>query len=66
MGAVVVGPDELVVGMVVKIGSYGYLGEKIVKKVWDPEVIDGERCGTTDFIGMGLFHGEDTEFMVVA
>ena len=61
----IVGPDELEVGMTVKIGGYQYLGVKTVKKVWEPEVIDGERYGTTDFVGMGLFHDEDTEFEIV-
>tara|TARA_R110000751_G_C13576476_1_gene459315 strand:+ start:278 stop:484 length:207 start_codon:yes stop_codon:yes gene_type:complete len=60
-----IGPDELEVGMTVKIDGYQYLGTKTVKKVWEPEVIDGERCGTTDFVGMGLFHGEDCEFEIV-
>ena len=64
-GTPTIGPDELEVGMTVKIGGYQYLGVKTVKKVWEPEVIDGERYGTTDFVGMGLFHDEDTEFEIV-
>ena len=61
-----IGPNDLEIGMTVKILDYEYLGEQAVTKVWVPEMIDGERYGTTDFAGMGLFHGEDTEFIMVA